>query len=310
MRPPHRAVGIRIRGSMIAAILIFVGVVSKNLATVTSALSLRTTPKPNQNNDHNGGDPTTSPQQPTRRDLLLRTVPALIVPTTLLLSNPNLAAATENDPSSLTSPTRQDVPVVDSSTPRTYVITGATSGIGLEACQRLARSSGPQNTIVLVGRTLQRAQEAVDAVVAQSSTTAQLIPAACDLASLQSIDQFANDFLKGVTTIDTLCLNAGLCRNTNAKDCVRTKDGYELTVGVNHFGHFYLTHLLLPKLNANAGRIVVTASGVHDPDSPGGAQGETATLGDLDGLARLGRDCEMIDGGPFNADKAYKDSKV
>jgi protochlorophyllide reductase len=54
----------------------------------------------------------------------------------------------------------------------------------------------------------------------------------------------------------------------------------------------------------------VTASGVHDPASPGGAQGETATLGTLAGLERLGRDCEMIDGGLFNADKAYKDSKV
>ena len=56
--------------------------------------------------------------------------------------------------------------------------------------------------------------------------------------------------------------------------------------------------------------IVVTASGVHDPDSPGGAQGETATLGDLTGLERDGNMFEMVDGNPFNADKAYKDSKV
>jgi protochlorophyllide reductase len=54
----------------------------------------------------------------------------------------------------------------------------------------------------------------------------------------------------------------------------------------------------------------VTASGVHDPDSPGGAQGSKATLGDLSGLKNQGRFCEMIDGGSFDADKAYKDSKV
>jgi protochlorophyllide reductase len=80
-------------------------------------------------------------------------------------------------------------------------------------------------------------------------------------------------------------------------------------VGTNHFGHFYLNSLLLPKV-AKEGKIVVTASGVHDPESPGGAQGVPATLGEMEGLEKEGRYCEMIDGGKFNADKAYKDSKL
>ena len=63
-------------------------------------------------------------------------------------------------------------------------------------------------------------------------------------------------------------------------------------------------------INPVGGRVVVTASGVHDPESPGGAQGIPATLGDLSGLEKEGKNCEMIDGSPFNADKAYKDSKV
>jgi len=63
-------------------------------------------------------------------------------------------------------------------------------------------------------------------------------------------------------------------------------------------------------IDPSTGRIVITASGVHDPESPGGAQGEKATLGDLEGLERDGKDFEMVDGSPFNADKAYKDSKV
>ena len=83
-----------------------------------------------------------------------------------------------------------------------------------------------------------------------------------------------------------------------------------LLVGTNHFGHFYLTQLLLPLLEPTAGKIVVTASGVHDPQSPGGAQGVPATLGNLQGLEQLGKECEMLDGGAFNADKAYKDSKL
>jgi hypothetical protein len=41
-----------------------------------------------------------------------------------------------------------------------------------------------------------------------------------------------------------------------------------------------------------------------------GAQGETATLGDLQGLERDGINFDMVDGNDFNADKAYKDSKV
>jgi hypothetical protein len=82
------------------------------------------------------------------------------------------------------------------------------------------------------------------------------------------------------------------------------------TVGTNHFGHFYLHHLLLPRIQPQDGRIVVTASGVHDPASPGGAQGPPAFLGNLQGLEQQGRSCEMLDGGAYNPDKAYKDSKV
>ena len=75
-------------------------------------------------------------------------------------------------------------------------------------------------------------------------------------------------------------------------------------------GHFYLNHLLLPKVNRDNGRIVVTASSVHDPESPGGKQGKTASLGDLKGLERDGKNFEMVDGGSYDGDKAYKDSKV
>lgn len=52
---------------------------------------------------------------------------------------------------------------------------------------------------------------------------------------------------------------------------------------------------------------------VHDPESPGGAQGSKATLGDLSGLEKMvseGVPFDMIDGGDYDADKAYKDSKA
>ena len=97
----------------------------------------------------------------------------------------------------------------------------------------------------------------------------------------------------------------------SAQQAFNRRSSLVLTVGTNHFGHFYLNHLIQTKslLDKNA-HITVTASSVHDPESPGGAQGVPASLGDLKGLEELGRDCEMLDGGAFNADKAYKDSKV
>jgi len=142
----------------------------------------------------------------------------------------------------------------------------------------------------------------------------KLTPVECDLADLSSIDKF----VKGLPnrSFDAVCYNAGLARNTGASDVARTERGFELTVGTNHLGHFYLNHLLLRSslVEKEGGRIVVTASSVHDPDSPGGAQGETATLGDLKGLEKAVADgsgmFDMVDGNEFNADKAYKDSKL
>ena len=59
-----------------------------------------------------------------------------------------------------------------------------------------------------------------------------------------------------------------------------------------------------------APRVVITASEVHDPSSPGGNVGLGAGLGDLSGFAADGQNFQMIDGSEYNADKAYKDSKL
>lgn len=225
--------------------------------------------------------------------------------------------------------------IADNGVAQTIVVTGANSGIGFEACKRLAEQG---HTIVLACRTLEKSLGAAERL---KSVGGSLIPAECDLTSLESIKAFADKLpsLVGNAKLDSLCLNAGIARNTGATDVARTKEGFELTgtcslqpsksliakvsasllhprypllhtVGTNHFGHFYLNHLLLPSIKPSGGRIIVTASGVHDPESPGGDQGKTATLGDLKGLEESGKACEMIDGGAFNADKAYKDSKV
>eukprot|EP00804_Cyclotella_cryptica_P000856 CCRYP_001085-RA/>CCRYP_001085-RA protein AED:0.05 eAED:0.05 QI:82/1/1/1/1/0.75/4/611/346 len=205
------------------------------------------------------------------------------------------------------------------------LITGSNSGIGLDAAQRIALRG---HEVILACRTLEKAKQAADKIktnIANDSMDAvdaiarikalKVIPMECDLADLASIDSFINQWKRtqNAAMFDAVCYNAGIARNTEAKEVLRTKQGFELTVGTNHLGHFYLNHLILPLIKEN-GRIVVTASGVHDPDSPGGAQGVPATLGDLAGFEKAvvtgDKRFDMVDGGQFNADKAYKDSKL
>lgn len=144
----------------------------------------------------------------SRRDLLIQS--GGIALSSFLLGNPLPAVAAE---------------------PKTIVITGSNSGIGFEACKRLAAQG---HNLVLACRTLQKAQEAADQLKAYciGGNNNALIPAACDLTSLQSIDVFADqlpNLIGNGRKIDVLCLNAGIARNTAAKDCARTQDGFELT---------------------------------------------------------------------------------
>uniref|UniRef100_A0A7S0HJM0 Protochlorophyllide reductase n=1 Tax=Hanusia phi TaxID=3032 RepID=A0A7S0HJM0_9CRYP len=209
------------------------------------------------------------------------------------------------------------IPMAPEGRRRNIVITGSNSGIGKDAACKLA--AGGYN-VFLACRTMEKAMEArrsvVEEVNALSSRTkrgpGEVTALECDLSSLSSIRKFADEWNKSGRPIDVLVLNAGVALNTGARPPPpRTKDGFEITVGTNHLGHFYLTQLLLDAVEKSpeAPRIVVTASQVHDPSSPGGNVGSKATLGDMQGLA-AGIEWEMVDGGGWDADKAYKDSKL
>ena len=108
-------------------------------------------------------------------------------------------------------------------TPRTILITGSNSGIGFEASRRLAEKG---HTVILGCRTLEKAQNAAERIrnVVSAGT---LIPAECDLASLDSIRKFASE-LK-VNQLDVVCLNAGLALNAQDSTIQRSADGFELT---------------------------------------------------------------------------------
>ena len=186
-------------------------------------------------------------------------------------------------------------------------LTGSNSGIGRSAAAMLV-SQG--HTIYHACRTEEGAQEAVKAAGGG-------VPMVCDLSDLSSVRAFAEALSEAAPDLDVLCLNSGVSPSRKAASAQRTRDGFEATIGINHIGHFCLANLLQPLLAKRSGRLVVTASGVHDPESPGGlVQGDPATgatLGDLSGLgAQPGAGgASMVDGATvFNGAKAYHDSKL
>ena len=119
---------------------------------------------------------------------------------------------------------------VPDQTGRTFVITGANSGIGRQAAGALAAAGA---TVVLAVRNRSRGEDAA------ASMTGTTEVRELDLASLDSIRAFVAGW--GERPIDVLINNAGVA-NLGAS---RTADGFELNVGTNHLGHFALTNLLL-----------------------------------------------------------------
>jgi protochlorophyllide reductase len=186
--------------------------------------------------------------------------------------------------------------------PRHILITGASSGIGLAAAQLLARAG---HRLTLPCRNQSRA-EALAATLADAGVSTPL----ADLADLASVERLAAALLQEGKPIDTLVLNAGL-QYSGAREPRWSAQGFELTFAVNHLAHQALLQQLLPLLLASPRpRVVVTASEVHDPATPGGRVGPPAGLGNLEGL-RQGAGAAMVDGcSPFHAEKAYKDSKL
>ncbi|WP_017603191.1 oxidoreductase [Nocardiopsis alkaliphila] len=127
---------------------------------------------------------------------------------------------------------------------RAVVITGANSGLGLEAAKILA---GRGARVVLAVRDTAKGEEAVREVPGETEVRR------LDLADLASIREFARGW-KG--DLELLINNAGLMAIPRS----RTKDGFETQFGVNHLGHFALTNLLLEHVT---GRVVTVSSGLH-----------------------------------------------
>lgn len=138
------------------------------------------------------------------------------------------------------------------------IVTGANSGIGTETARVLALG-GAQ--VILGCRSVTLGEEVATRLRASLPAGAgQLDVQAVDLADLVSVRAFAEAYLASGRRLHILVNNAGVM----APPLGKTAQGHELQVGTNHLGHFLLTTLLLPLLEASApARIVNVSSGLH-----------------------------------------------
>ncbi len=124
-------------------------------------------------------------------------------------------------------------------TDRSFLITGASSGIGVETAEALFTTGA---TLYLTARNLDKAKKALGELA--SSPRVHLLE--LDLESLASVRACATQLLSQTKTLDVFIANAGVMATPEG----RTKDGFETQLGTNYLSHFLLFLLLRPALLA------------------------------------------------------------
>jgi len=167
---------------------------------------------------------------------------------------------------------------------KTVIITGGSTGIGKETALELAERGG---RIVLACRDKVKA-ESTAAEIREVTRNQDVTVMELDLASLQSVRRFVEEFKKREKKLDVLINNAGIMLHPQAK----SDDSNELHFQINYLGHFLLTVLLLDTLKASPGSRVINTS----------ALAHWSTTIDLDDL--------NMEKSEFIARRAYGQSKL
>ncbi|MCO6478095.1 MAG: SDR family oxidoreductase [Phaeodactylibacter sp.] len=139
---------------------------------------------------------------------------------------------------------------------KTCIVTGATSGLGLETAREL---SGRGATVVLLGRNPEKGKAAMEDIRA-GQPDARLEFLAVDVSAQQQIREVAGKISARYPRVDVLVNNAG----TWFSKRTFTEDGIEAVFAVNHLAYFLLTHLLYPNLRRSEdARVVNVGSDSH-----------------------------------------------
>lgn len=142
---------------------------------------------------------------------------------------------------------------------KTVIITGGNRGLGYQTSLALAHAGWH---VVIASRSPQRNQAAVEQL-REESNRQHITALTLDLASLRSVRNFVEVFTaQDLPPLHAVVCNAGVQISSGLQF---TEDGYEMTFGVNHLGHFLLVNLLIEQIMTPA-RIVVVSSGTHIPN--------------------------------------------
>lgn len=136
---------------------------------------------------------------------------------------------------------------------KVVLITGGNAGVGKATAIEMLRRGAE---VIIACRSLERAKTAREEIVAAAGGCTDIAVMKLDLASFKSIREFVEQFKAHYQRLDILINNAAVM----TYDRGLTADGLETQIGVNHFGHFLLTNLLVDELHRAAPSRVINIS--------------------------------------------------
>mmetsp|Transcript_12244 Transcript_12244/g.19537 ORF Transcript_12244/g.19537 Transcript_12244/m.19537 type:complete len:427 (-) Transcript_12244:149-1429(-) len=189
------------------------------------------------------------------------------------------------------------------------VITGASSGLGLNCAVALSKTG--RHFVVMAVRDVEKGKRVAQEMGMPENS---YVVMKLELGSLQSVRDFIFNLkaFKSARPLDNLICNAAVYKPTDPEPAW-TDDGFEQSMGINHFGHFLLANLLVDDMaKAKDARMCIVGSITGNTNTVGGGLVyPQADLGNLSGFVEgAKKPIAMADGKPFFGAKAYKDAKV